>query len=245
MIFDVKSNDESIIKSYQSQLINPRVNIQSIIGEWDYNSILSVINLKLDNTLLLPKNISKSPKKEMVNKLLFEGNDFNCMMKSYSQLNLNKRKFKSSTNLTRKFTVFNYISYLKNEEEKLNEVERHDNKIDKLLKSAKFSLFSSDIFPEIYNINLMMKKLFTLMKFITHQFDDIRKVISKYTNDEVNSSSYSITEAFTSFYEITTELNRINNQNLTNKLKMFLDYYTLYIKSLESRIKQSEIKLIK
>lgn len=231
---------------YQSWINYPEINLSSIIGEWDYNSLISILNLKINKTLLLSNGISKSPQKKISNISSNIVDDNFGILKSKSTLpSTNLKKYKSSKNLLTKFTIHNYISYLQKEEEKNLEADRHDNKIDKLLKSAKFSLFSSDIFPEIYNINLMMKKLFTIMKFITNQFDDIRKVISKYTNDEVNSSSYSITEAFTSFYEITTELNRINNQNLPNKLKMFLDYYSLYIKSLESRIKQSEIKLIK
>lgn len=167
--------------------------------------------------------------------MLNQNTDIEATKKIIEMFHQPQRK-QSSLEFQPKINLINFSSKIKQEKEEEECFEDFNMEITKLLNNKKFNIMTSDIYPIIYNINFLMKKVFTLMKCTTYQFEEVRRVLSKHTLDEIHSANYSITESFSVFYELAEDLNKINNMNFNFKVKTFLEKYADYVDALEKRI---------
>lgn len=145
---------------------------------------------------------------------------------------LHQRSY-SSILLKPNINICNYHSHYLNQ---CNSIQNFIVELNKLLALRRFYVITSSIFPLIYKINYMMKRVFMIMKSSTHQFEEIRKALSTHTIDQVNTANLKITETFSLFYESAEELNKIYNSKLHNKIVLFFEKYDNFVNDLETRI---------
>lgn len=146
-----------------------------------------------------------------------------------------KERKSSCINLSTTFNLVNFASKIKKQRDD-DAIDSFGDEMFQLLNNKKFNLMTSDIYPIIYNINFLMKKIFTLMKSTTHQFEEVRRVLSKHSLDEIHSANFSITESFSVFYDLAEDLNKMNSMNYSFKVKLFLEKYTKFVENLERRV---------
>ncbi len=147
-----------------------------------------------------------------------------------------KERKASCFNLTSSTNIVNFASIMRKKRDEEAITDTFGDEMFQLLNSKKFNLMTSDVYPIIYNINFLMKKIFTLMKSTTHQFEEVRRVISKHSLDEIHSANFSITESFSVFYDLAEDLNKMNSMNFSFKVKLFLEKYNKFVENLERRV---------
>lgn len=191
-------------------------------------------NILAYNLNHIQKNLSNSKSCKCLNfNYVYNINTINTKFRKINNsINVNVRN-NSCFNFKCKVNILNYTF----KQSAINNIQNYIAELNQVLSRKRFYLIESDMFPLIFKINFLMKKVFTIMKSTTHQFEEVRKHISTNNIDAVLQANVTITKAFSKFYNAAEKLNKIYCSHLYDRTDIFIKHYNNFVLDLENRIK--------